>query len=186
VAITAYNSTRLGNLTTVEVTNDLSGTVYFHWYLDGCYQGQTTAASWTFYLPTGDQARVECLDTTDADFDPVAGAPDAYPPRRTLWWVRSQAADVDHYRVEQKKDAGDWSTIARALPEPTQWAFTLLTGRLDDLATYQWRVVPVDRAGNDGTPITLDAHKVVRTPDAPDFSISYNSGTTKVTFSAAS
>ena len=184
MTVTAYNVTRLGNLSVVEVTSDLAGSIWFFWYLDGCYVARTTAPTYTFEIPTGDQARVECLDSNDAEFDPVANAPDAYPPRRSLWWVRSVEA-VDHYRLEQNADGAGWSIMARVWPRPGQWDFSYLTGRLTDLASYQWRVVPVDAAGNDGTPLELDAHTVVRTPDAPAFAIAFDEDTTEVTISAA-
>jgi len=184
MSITAYTTTRLGNLTHVDVTSDLGGTVYYFWYLDGCHVARTLAPSYSFQIPTGDQARVECLDSDDADYDPYENAPDAYPPRRSLWWVRSQDTDVDHYRLEQSEGGGDWSTLARVFPRPGDWDFSYLTGRLTDLASYQWRIVPVDTAGNDGTPITLDAHTVVRTPDAPEFSIAFDEDTTRVTVAA--
>jgi len=186
MTITAIQQTRFGNVTTVAAASDLGGTVYFHWYLDGCWVGVSQTGAWDFYLPLADQARIDVLDTADPAFDPVVNAPAGWPARRTIWWVRSLAADCDHYRVLQKKAAGDWQTIAIIHQEPHRWEFSILTDRLDDLSDYQWRVIPVDLAGNDGTPIGIGPERIVRTPDAPNFTIAFNPETTKVTFSAAS
>jgi len=186
MTITAIETTRFGNVTTVTATSDLGGSPYFHWYVDGTWVGVCETGTWDFYLPLADQARIDVVDTADPAFDAVAGAPAGWPARRTLWWVRSLAADVDQYRVEQKKGEGDWSTVAIVHQEPHQWEFSVLTDRLDDLSDYTWQVVPVDTAGNDGTPIAIGPETIVRTPDAPEFEITFDSGTTKVTFSAAS
>jgi len=183
MTITGYQLTRLGEVTTVTVTSDLAGTIYYHWYCDGCYVGGGRSATRSFYLGLSDQTRVEVIDTNDAAFDPVTGAPAGWPARRTLWWVRSTAADVARYRVEQKKAAGEWSTLAIVHDRPDTWDYAVITDRLDDLSDYTWQVVPIDAAGNDGTPITIGPERIVRTPDAPNFQITFDAGTTKVTFS---
>jgi len=183
--ITDYNQTRRGNVTTVNVTSSLSGVVYFHWYVDGVHVAATTSPEWTFRFEGGEQVRVEVVDTADPDFDTVAGAPAGWPARRLLWWTASVSADCAHYRVEQKKATGSWETVGLVHHQADQWAYQLLTDRLDDLTEYTWRIVPVDTAGNDGTAKTIGPETVVRTPDAPDFDISFDSGTTQVTFSEA-
>lgn len=186
MSITDYQITRLHNTTQVTVTSDLSGTIYYHWYLDGVLVASTQSNVYTIFLPNSDQIRVEVIDTNDADYDPVANAPAGWSARRTLYWHRSLASDIDHYRVEQSKDEGAWTTVATVAHEDRRWYYSALSGRLDDLSDYVWRVVPVDQAGNDGTPIALDSERVVRTPDAIDFTVSFSKATTKVTFSEAS
>jgi len=185
MAITSYTQQRLGNATVVTVVSDLGGTVYYHWYVDGALVASTEVPTWTFFCEANEQFRVEVNDTTDPDYDPVANAPAGYPPRRTLEWVRSLDATVDRYRVEQRLDAGSWTTVGLVPVDGTLWAYRFLTPRLTDLGSYEWRVVPVDAAGNDGTAIALDAETVVRTPDAPDFTATFDSGTTTVAFAAA-
>jgi len=77
-----------------------------------------------------------------------------------------------------------WETIGIVPHDDAQWVYSLLSPRLDDLADAEFRVVPVDKAGNDGTALALSSERVVRTPDGPDFTVTFDSGTTKVTFAA--
>ena len=217
MAITEQDMIRVGALLTMEVTSDLvpvlrttrlgpSGSmprlgdesdiaattvVYFHWYIDGVHIAETTSGRYSFYLPSGDQVRVEVLDTTDRDFDPVANAPAGYPARRELLWTRNTDARVSHYRIEQQKDGGAWTILARVREKIGVWEHRYRTARLTDLATYSWRIVPVDitsggtSAGNDGTVLTIGPEKIVRTPDAPNFTATLDDATQKVTFAAA-
>lgn len=185
MAITSYRARRFGNLVRVTVTSDEVGTVYYHWYADGQYVGVTRSPTKTFYIDDGEQLRVVCVDTTSADYDPYQNPPDWYPARRVVWWVRSLSTDVRRYRVDQKAGAGDWETIALVDAQSGRWDYRVVTGRLDDLTDYAWRVIPLDAAGNPGTQIALDAERVVRTPDAPDYAIAFGDGTQKLTFSEA-
>ena len=185
MTVTSYAQRRFRGLVEITATSDLSGAVRFHWYVDGQYIGETAGPTRSIFLDSGDQARVVVVDTTDPAFDPYASPPDRYPPRRWVWWIRSLASDTAKYRVEQKKGAGDWVLIGEVHHDPNRWSYGLLTGRLDDLADYQWRVIPIDRAGNQGTACAIDTERVVRIPDAPDFAITFNSGPKTVTFSAA-
>jgi hypothetical protein len=89
---------------------------------------------------------------------------------------------VELYRVEQKKDSDDWAVLGLVKHDPGTWQYRFLSNRLVDLASYQWRVVPVDIAGNDGTPLTLGPMTVVRSPDTPDVSATFNPVDSKVTF----
>jgi len=180
MTITAYNVTRFDVMLQATVTSSLTGTVYFHWYLDGLYQGVTTSPTRGFVLDD-EQTRVEVVDTNDVNHDPYAAPPDAYPARRTVWWVRSLDADCDHYRVEQKEGAGAWESIGTVEHDPAKWSHDLVTDRLTDLTDYEWRVIPVSAVGNDGGPIELAVERIVRTPDAPGFTIAYDADTDKVT-----
>jgi hypothetical protein len=163
--ITSQTITRIGEIVTVTVASSLSGTVYFHWYLDGQWSGRSTVGTRSFYLAAGEQARLAVQDTNDADYDYEANNPEPYPARRILWWIRSLATDVDYYRIDHRKDAGDWTAVATVPRDRERWDYQWTTGRLDDLTDYQWRVVPVDTAGNDGTPVATVAETIVRHPD---------------------
>lgn len=180
-----YSVIRSEYVTTVTVTSDRPPTVYYHWYVDGVFIASTRSPTRSFRLSQSEQVRIEVRATRNPYYDPLSDPPVAWPARRSLWWVRSTDSTVSYYRVEEKLGAGDWETL-RIVPQVAdQWAYSLLTDRLDDLSSYTWRVIPVDAAGNDGTPITIGAELIVRTPDAPDFTATFDSGTTKVTFDEA-
>jgi len=182
-ALIAYSAVRIGEVTEVTVTTSLAGVLAYHWYADGAWVGQTSGPTRSFMVPEGEQLRLAVVPTADADFDPIAGAPAGWPGRRTLWWVRSLDTDVAAYRVEQQAGAGDWETLAE-IPQATgQWDFSLVTGRLDDLTDYAWRITPIDAAGNEGTPITIGPERIVRTPDAPEFTIEFEEESETVEFS---
>lgn len=187
--ITGFAQTRYpmvgATLVVVTVTSDLAGTVYFHWYVDGAFAGVTTAAARTFHVAAGGQARIDVFDAAEPVADPFAAAPAAYPRHRTVWWVRSLATDVAWYRVDEQQDGGDWAAIARVPHDEATWSYHVLTDRLTDLASYAWRVVPVDAAGNDGTPVAADALTVVGRPDAPNVTVAFDDDTQKATFAAA-
>jgi len=122
----------------------------------------------------------------DADADPAALAPTGQAPAtRLLWWIRSLSADVEHYRVEQQADGGDWDLVATVAHDARAWSYEHRTGRLDDLTEYEWRVVPVDLAGNDGEPVATEVQVVVRVPDAPLFDIAFDEETGRVEYEAA-
>lgn len=183
--ILSYSATRMGETVTMTVTSSLSGVVYYHWYLDGMWMGRGTSPTRTFFVAAGEQVRLAVVDTASVDFDEEANNPEPYPARRRLWWIRSLATDCDHYRIEERKDAGDWSTAATVPRDREAWSYQWYTGRLDDLTSYEWRVIPVDRAGNDGDLVATQSEVVVRTPDAPEFTVAWNEGTGRVTYSAA-
>jgi len=180
-----YTLTRLGDVTQIDVTTWLAGVVYYCWYLDGILIDTTTSPRLWIQTAVGYQARLEVIASNDPDFDTESNAPAGWPSRRLIWWVRSVDSDVVSYRVEQDQDGGGWSTVATVAAVADQWEYQVLSDRLEDLAQYTWRVVPIDAAGNDGTPIAAGEEKIVRTPDAPNFAIAFDDGTTKVTFSAA-
>jgi hypothetical protein len=182
---TGYTTRRNGDHITVTVWSNLdtTRTIFYHWYLDGAYVGQSTTPSRTIYAPPGTQVGVEVHDTVDPAYDPIANAPGQHAPRRTLWWVRTVGEDPGSYRVEQQQDGGAWSTIAEIPADPTAWQYFVTTERLEDLASYAWRVTAIDLAGNAGTPLAIDAETVVRTPDGPIWGYTFDDGTQRITIS---
>ena len=189
MSITSYTSQRIGNVVTVTVQSDIvpdfGEVIYFHWYLDGAYAGMTTDGSQTFYLEDSEQVQIVAQDTVDSDYDVMANAPAQVSARRSLWFVRSASADVERYQIEQKKDAGDYAILGYVLDRPGQWSYAYMTPRLTDLSVYQWRITPIDRAGNEGTPIVIGPETIVRRPDVQDYAISWDDGTQRVTFASA-
>jgi hypothetical protein len=179
----SYATTRVGNTTVVTVSSTLSGDVYFYWFVDGMFVGVSDANSRGFTLDDGDRSRIEVVDSNDAELDPAAIAPAGYPARKTLFWVRS-LGNVDHYRIDQQKNGGDWSEVGNVTADD-RWSYSFLSARLDDLASYSWRIVPVDPTGNDGNALTIDPETIVRTPDAPAFACAFSQATHRITITGA-
>lgn len=192
MSVTAYNFNRSGNLVTVTVTSDLTGVVYYHWYRDGVYVGTTMNPAKGFYVPFNEQARVQCNDTTSAAYDPIANAPTAFSANRTLYWTRSLSSDVAFYRIEYQVVAPytdeDKTLIARIPVVAGQWDYHYLTPQIAEVTglplTVEFSISPEDVAGNIGT-ATVVTDKIVRRPAAPDFTLSFDEGTTYVTIAEA-
>lgn len=184
MAITSLSVQRMGRLTTITAVSGLSGTVYFHCYIDGTWIGQNTTGVFYVTLDTNEQAQVDVNDTNSATYDYIANGPTVYSAKRTLFWTASADTDTWYYLIEQNKNAAGWTTIGR-IYDNGNWSFAFLTLKLTDLASYQFRITPYDLADNAGTAKTLAAETVVRVPESPKFTISFNDGTDKVTYTAA-
>ena len=170
---------------TVTATSSLAGTVYYFWYMDGAFLAKTRSNVYTFFVKQGDQFRISVKDSNDPNYDYILHAPTGYSARRTLFWTRCTDSDILKYNIEQNKAAGGWTDIGTVNDVPGQWSYTFVTERLDDLTSYQFRILPVDRAGNEGTALTFDAEKIVRTPDAPNYTVTFDADTDKVTYASA-
>lgn len=172
----------------VQITADsfLSGDIYYYWYQDGAYIGsRLNINTYTFRVPDGEQARIDCLDTNNADFDPLAHAPDGFPARRNLYWPQAcgdNSDDIDYYLVQEKIDGGSWTDMGHRKHHDSVWTYQLLTGRYDTESSVEWQVIAYDLAGNAGTPFALGAEEIWRTEDGPDFNITYNTTPDTVTF----
>jgi len=192
-SVPRLTATRIGNVVTVRaITSLVESPVYYHWYLDGAHVGSGTAASFSFSVEQAGQGRVECVDTLDPNFDPLSAIPAQFPARFTVHWVRSLDAETREYVVQQRRvlpTSTPYAEIAR-LPATEAWDYILLSERLqgDYLYFYQWRILPVDPAGNlqnTGVPTVTPGVTVVRNPDAPNWNYTYDEGTDQVTFAAA-
>jgi hypothetical protein len=178
--ITITSTSRINNTTVVNVTSSLTAPVWYFWYLDGVFVSTTRAPKYTFVLPAGQQSQVDVLDGNTST--PPA-APTAYPAVRVINFVRSLGG-VDRYRIEQQANGGAWIAIGYVQDNPRSWSYQITTPRLDDLTQYAWRVIPIDAAGNDGTALSLGQELIVRTPDAPNFTVVFDAVHDQVMFSA--
>lgn len=184
--ITSYSQVQHGDITIVAITSSYTGTVYFHWYLDGAFVSTTTTPSQSFMIGVDTQAHVDCLDTDDRDYQPPARLPDEYSARRTLWLLRSFSTDTAKYKIEQQEDGGDWTELGTVVVESDSWSYEFTTMPLTDLASIGWRITPIDTTDNEGSAVSIPARDIVRWPDAPDFTVAFDSGTARVTFTEAS
>lgn len=187
----SIEQSRLGPLVEVIATSDEVPPVWFHWWIDGVYCGATggdgsTQSGRTFHVGLDGQERIQVIDSTSESVDPATLGADAYPARRSLWFLRSLETGVDRYRIEQQQDGGQWTIIGRLTAREDAWAYTFGSGRLDDLSDYAWRAIPIDACGNDGTPISIASQTIVRPPDAPRFEASFDVGTARVTITEPS
>jgi hypothetical protein len=182
--ITSLTQTRFGTTTVITAQSSLTAATYY-WYIDGNYVGAGSSTTRTFVLASGDQARIDVLDSVDPNFDPIANAPQQFPAVRTLVFPRSMSSTIARYRIEQQINGGAWTVLGLVQDDPRAWLYSFVTMRLTDLTSYAWRCVPMGASGNDGTPIALTAEQVVRTPDAPGFTAAFQAGSGQVLFSAA-
>lgn len=178
-----YHVVRIGETVEVTVTTTMSDVVWYFWYADGAYLGKTAGPTKTFQVPAGEQLRLDCVPTDQEDYDPLADPPEGYPSRRTLWWTRSLSADAAEYRIDQREGTDEWTTIAVVPQEIGKWDISIITGRLNDLTEYTWRIVALDAAGNESVPLTIGPERIVRRPDAPNFAVEFDTETERVTFS---
>lgn len=180
MSITSLTIERINGLSVATAVSDLIDPL-FYWYLDGVYLTSTVAGRYSIYIAPGDQARLEVLDSTDPAFDPIANTPESYPARFLLSWSRSPDADVDRYKVRRLKGLGPAVDVATIRAVANRWTYEYRTDRLEDLATYAFSVIPVDKAGNEGDALEIMDERIVRRPDAPRFDLEFNAGPTTVT-----
>jgi hypothetical protein len=162
--------------TVVTATSTLSPPVYYAWWLNGIFLGLSTSNTWTFRPDAGEQLFVEVVEGNSPDYDPATKPMLAAPARRLLQWIRSLDATCAAYQVQQNENSHGWTTIATINADPLTWQYSFTTQPLDDLARYQFRVLPLDAAGRAGTPIAIPAELIVRTPNAPTFSVNVAAG----------
>lgn len=125
------------------------------------------------------EARISSeLDFEVLDKDAAVPRP-AYPGRNTLYWT--QIAGAKYYRVDEFVSAV-WTERAKVF-DFGQGHFTWLTGLLDPLSQYQFRVVPVLDGDLEAAAIPF-TFTPVRRPPPPEVTFSYSAGTGKVTINA--
>jgi len=193
---------RLGTLSQITATTQLGGLVYYTWYLDGRLVQKGTSNQLTVSLDSGVQGRIACYVSNSATYDP---APQSYPRTRTVRWLRSADDSTRKYRIDQAKADPDaitaaelvakstkdltawgtwdaWTEVATIDRDAEAWSYERDTAVLDDTSVYKWRAVPLDAVGNAGPATETSPIKSSRRPDAPDFAVTFDEGTTRVTF----
>lgn len=140
---------------------------------DGVLVSTQLAASYELSLPAG--GAVPVIEVLDNAALPISAA---FPGYLILGW--NLDSDAAQYRIEEFV-AAVWTaraTIAAVAKSPWQQYSTNL---LTDETTANWRVIPIDAAGNDGISVQFTA-LMVRYPDVPAPTYTYNgSGTKTVT-----
>lgn len=142
----------------------------FYAYRHGVFSSQNQTGRFLFQLQDGEHLRVDIVD--DLDDAPEPG----YPGRAVLQW--DEAVGATSYRIEQFIDAA-WTQVS-LIQASSLSVYEWVSNWLDNLTTYQFRVVPVV-AGNDGYPreFTFEMH---RRPDRPVVdAFAYDDGTNTIT-----
>ena len=149
------------------------GTPPYAIYRDGAKIGATRETAWVFALAPGERPVIEVLEDS-------AEAPPARPGRFLLTWHRVSGAE--RYRIEEKV-SGTW-TFRREVRDEGLEYLTYRTRWLEDDTTHEFRVMAIDAAGNQGTALALSG-LMIRYPDPPPVSYSYDDQAGEVTVSAA-
>lgn len=143
-------------------------------YLDGLLVAVTSQTWWDVTVGAGQVAQFEVIDDGS---DPEPG----YPGWLTLQWPAVE--DAEEYWVQEYADSA-WATRGVITRSGASW-YRWETDYLDDESTAQWRVVPYAEGEIAGTPLAWSA-AMVRLPDVPQVSYSYDNSTATVTISESS
>lgn len=149
-------------------TSNASTPVTFRVYKEGVlltpdgYESNDGAGEWILSVPPGEYPFFEVLDN-------ASSLPSiAFSGHLTLQWYGTSNKE---YRVE-KYNGATWD-IKETIADDSRGYFTWRSVWLADVTTHTYRIVPVSTSGNDGTVLSL-VSLVVRHPDVPSVTITYN------------
>lgn len=144
----------------------VDGTSTYYCYINGAFLESNTSGYFRIPIPTsGQRPIVEVFD--DSADEPTV----IYSDVVTLQWDAAENAvayDIEEWATDEwqfltrllaRRD-GPFSYTSRALPDDTAW---------------QFRVVPIDAAGNRGTAREFEGH-MIRLPDPLSFTVTKDTG----------
>jgi hypothetical protein len=143
-------------------------------YVDGVHVKTTYQRRYPLHVDT----ELPVVDVLTAEEDPTLE--DARSARIILTWWPSPLAVI--YRVEQYIDYM-WVTLAE-IPDRGEAFFEFVTEPLADDTQHQFKVIPIHASGAE-KPELLITHQMVRAPDPPDVTVTYQDGSGKVTIAEA-
>jgi len=161
----AWGTPRIADPSTVSqpVTSNLTPPVTLYVWLDGAFAYEVVsdaAGAAELRLPLDDQVDVEVTDVAGAI--PSFGA----AARFTLTW--GAVTGATQYRIDRFV-GGEWVEQSPSpVPAQGQSRFKWKSERLEDGEIHQFRVVPMDAAGNEGDELEFQG-RMVRKPDLPRF-----------------
>lgn len=159
-------SARLIDDRTARVTWSYAGSAAeptFYVWVNGRLWTTTAARS---VLLTGDGGEtLDCFVTDDANEIPPA----TYPSRIELSW--DHVTGAGRYRIEELVSAV-W-TVRDLVIDDGRGHFRWLSRPLEDVTTHQFRVTAIGTGGNEGVAKAATVF-MVRRPDAPDVSFTYD------------
>ena len=149
----------------------------FYVYRDGLQVATTRATSIDLVVQPGEQPVIEVLDS--ASESPLPSR----PGNLTLAWYASAGTPVvDYYRVDEYVAAA-WTERVR-VQETGAGYYTWRSRFLEDVTEHQFRIVAVGENGNEATAASFTC-LMVRHPDVPSVTYSYDKVTDKITVTAA-
>jgi len=173
MSVTYESYQQIGPTTWYVAVSSTESDPTYRWYLDGVLI-LTGPQSWR-YIDVGEGSfQLEVRDDASA-------AAEAYPAYAILSW--QTVTDADNWRVEQYVE--DAWTLKRTIADNGQSAFRYQTDELTDGTAYQFRAVPVNAEGIQGTAREW-SFTCVRRPAAPSVGYTYTGAVSKtVTIAAA-
>ncbi len=132
-------------------------------YLDGQLVSVQTAEQFDVKVEGEVSPVLEVLDSEDDVPN------DAFPPYLRLGWL--PVSDAVRYLVQQYD--GGWVDVATLAAEADRAWYQYDTPGLADVTVHQWRVIPIDEAGNEGSALAFSV-LMVRHPDPPDVTFTYD------------
>ena len=149
-------------------TSSISGAT-FYIYRDREFLTATRAGSMQFRVVPGEYLLIDVFDSSGDSPDYAA------PGRVYLCWF--EVSGSASYLVQER--VGAYWQDRESVPDDGDGFFRYLTRYLEDATTTEFRVLPVDSAGNQGTS-TLFTVVQVRHPEIPDVAYAYDSATATV------
>jgi hypothetical protein len=157
-------------------SSDQPTPVSFRVYREGTeiqtFDSDTGSGSVNLSIGSGESPFVEVLDS-DCQNPSIA-----FPGKLTLNWL---AVSGSSSYLVQEFVSSVWKT-RQTIVDDGSGVFTWLSGWLTDVANHDFRIVPVDAFGNQGTPLEFAA-VMVRHPDSPAPKVAYSNSTHKFTLS---
>lgn len=138
-------------------------------YRDGKFLKTTKETELDIYVEKGEGA---VLDITDDDSDPE----EAYSGTAIFGWNATPA--TDYYKIEEYFESA-WVERAQVVDDDSGY-FTWESRFLEDVTIHEFKITPVGDNGNEGTAIEPNIF-MVRHPDVPEVTFTYDSGTNKFT-----
>ncbi len=154
-------------------SSDLPTPTFYVWQ-NGILLETTTATSRVFTVDQNSELFVDVFD--DALSTPSFGV----NGRITVGW--QPVSGAVSYRVKELVGAA-WTERMSITSDGRPW-YSYQSRFLEDVTTHQFRVYAVSAAGNDSSAVELDV-LMVRCPDAPKVTGTYNTTTDKITITAA-
>jgi hypothetical protein len=145
-------------------TSDLPDPI-FYIYVNGEYVTQTRETFYDVTIGINQQVQFDVLDVVD-------DLPDEYfPGAVTLRW--DGTPDATSFRIEQYVGS-EWIAKHVVIADDSR-IFHYESELLDDSEVHQFRIVPVDDQGRDGTILEFEA-EMCRYPDEPSQAMSITGG----------